>query len=70
MALIKIDGVEYDYDKFSDNAKAQLTNMQFVDNELARLQGQTAAYQTARLAYANALKAALPAPFDYDSLKM
>lgn len=70
MALIKIDGVEYDFDTFSDNAKAQLASAQFVDSELARLQAQMAAYQTARIAYANALKAALPPPFDYDSLKM
>ena len=34
--------------------------IQFVDAELKRLQGQAAALQTARIAYANALKAALP----------
>jgi hypothetical protein len=40
--------------------------MQFCDQELARLQAQTAAYQTARMAYAKALKEALPtAPAGY-----
>jgi hypothetical protein len=34
--------------------------MQFCDQELARLQAQTAAYQTARMAYAKALQESLP----------
>jgi hypothetical protein len=44
----------------TDEAKAQLTSLQFVDGELARLQAQIAVYQTARNGYANALRAALP----------
>jgi hypothetical protein len=35
-------------------------SIQFVDQELTRLAAQTAALQTARVAYANALKVALP----------
>jgi len=34
--------------------------LQFVDAELARLQGQAAVLQTARIAYAKALGEALP----------
>ena len=60
MAKIKIDNVEYDSDKLSDEAKNQLVSIQYVDQELARLQAQAAALQTARIAYANALKEALP----------
>jgi len=60
MPIIKIDNVDYDTDKLSDEAKAQLASMQFCDKELARLQSQAAAYQTARMAYAKALKEALP----------
>jgi hypothetical protein len=60
MAKINIDNVDYDTDKLSDEAKAQLVSVQYVDQELARLQAQAAALQTARIAYANALKAALP----------
>jgi hypothetical protein len=56
MTTIKIDDKDYDFDKLSDNAKAQLASMQFCDQELARLQAQAAALQTARVAYANALK--------------
>lgn len=56
MTTIKIDDKEYDLDKLSDNAKAQLVSMQFCDQELARLQSKAAALQTARVAYSNALK--------------
>ena len=69
MPIIKIDNVDYDTDTLSDEAKAQLISMQFCDQELARLQAQAAAYQTARLAYANALKAALPSAPAGDTLK-
>ena len=64
MAMIKIDDKEYDFDKLSDDAKNQLNSLQFVDNELARLQAQAAVLQTARAAYVNALKASLPLPAD------
>ena len=60
MPIIKIDNVDYDTDKLSNEAKAQLISMQFCDQELQRLQLQTAAYQTARMAYAKALKDKLP----------
>ena len=60
MLTIKIDGKDYNTEKLSADAKAQLTRLQFVDAELKRLQGQAAALQTARIAYANALKAVLP----------
>ena len=69
MPIIKIDNVDYDTDTLSDEAKAQLISMQFCDQELARLQAQAAAYQPARLAYANALKAALPKAPAGDTLK-
>ena len=60
MCISNIDNVDYETDKLSDEAKAQLVSIQYVDQELARLQAQAAALQTARIAYANALKAALP----------
>jgi hypothetical protein len=60
MTQITIDNVDYDTDKLSDEAKAQLISLQFCDQELQRLQAQAAAYQTARMAYAKALQAALP----------
>lgn len=69
MTILKIDNVDYDFDKLSDDAKAQLVSMQFCDQELARLQAQAAAYQTARMAYAKALQAALPTAPVGDTLK-
>ena len=64
MPTIKIDNVDYDTDTLANEAKAQLISMQFCDQELARLQAQAAAYQTARQAYAKALQAALPIPLE------
>jgi len=60
MPIIKIDNTDYDTDTLSNEAKAQLISLQFCDQELARLQAQAAAYQTARMAYAKALQEALP----------
>jgi hypothetical protein len=69
MPTIKIDNVEYDLANLSDEAKGQLVSLQFCDKELARLQLQAAALQTARMAYANALKDALPKVPMGDTLK-
>lgn len=57
---LTIDGKEYGPDDLSDNARAQITNLRVTDQEIARLQQQLAIAQTARTAYANALKAELP----------
>ena len=70
MATIKIDNVDYDTETLSNDAKAQLASIQFCDQELARLQAQAAAYQTARIAYANALKDKLPTAPVGDTLKL
>ena len=59
MATITIDGTEYDSDNFSDEAKKQVASLQFVKNEIARLQAQLAVYKTAESGYANALKTEL-----------
>ena len=66
---IKIANIDYDTANFSDEAKAQLVSLQFSDKELASLQAQAAAIQTARMAYAKALQAALPAMPAGDTLK-
>ena len=69
MPNITIDNQNYDVDSLSDEAKAQLSSLQFVDAELARLNAQAAVLQTARMAYANALKAALPVLPGGDTMK-
>ena len=60
MTTITIDNQNYELETLSDEAKNQLLSLQFVDAELQRLNAQAAVLQTARLAYANALKDALP----------
>ena len=56
MTKITIDEKDYDVDDLSDEAKAQVVSLNFVDAELNRLQLKVAAMQTARNAYATALK--------------
>lgn len=55
MTTVNIDNIEYELESLSEDAKAQLVSLQFVDSELAKLQAQLAAMQTARNAYAVAL---------------
>ena len=59
VALIGIDDVAYVIDKLFEETNAQIVSIQFVVQEQARLNSQEAAFQTARIAYANALKEAL-----------
>ena len=56
---ITIDDVEYSLSDLSDNAKAQLANIQFVDAQLQQLNNEWAVSDTARIGYTNALKAEL-----------
>lgn len=56
MPTIKIDGKDYDTEQLSDGAKAQLTNLQVVDQKIAAAQQELAIFQTARNAYAKALQ--------------
>ena len=53
---VTVDGKEYDINTISDNAKNIIANIQFADQELARLRLQNAALQTARQAYITGLK--------------
>lgn len=56
---ILIDGRPYDPATLTDAARAQLAGLQATDQEIARLKTQLSIAQTARAAYANALKAEL-----------
>lgn len=69
MATITIDNVEYDIEKLSDEAKAQIQSIQYVDAELQRLNAQAAVYQTARIAYSKNLKDLLPTATSGDTIK-
>ena len=61
MSNVTIDGQNYELSSLSEEARAQLVSLQFVEQEITRLQLQMAALQTARNAYASALKGQLPA---------
>ena len=56
MPMIKIDNKDYDLDTLPDEAKQQLGQLSFCDQEQTRLNMQLAAIQTARAAYARALQ--------------
>lgn len=60
MPTITIDNADYDLDSLPDAAKAQIANLQAVDRRISGLQEELAIHQTARIAYANALKGLLP----------
>lgn len=57
--IIKIDDVEYKLDHLSEDAKAQIASIQFVDAQLQQLNNELAVADTARIGYTNALQAEL-----------
>jgi hypothetical protein len=70
MPTLKIDNKEYDLDTLSDECKAQLASIQFVDQELARLKAHAATLQTAKNAYLQALQKSLPILGGSDTIKL
>ena len=64
MPNIKIDNQDYDLDTLSAEAKGQLISLQATEAEIQRLNIQLAIAQTARVAYANALRESLPKKTD------
>lgn len=64
MPTINIDNREFDTDDLSQEANAQLEMLVACENKLRELQRDLAITQTARNAYANALKALLPTPLE------
>ena len=70
MPTLKIDNKEYDLDSLADQCRAQLTSLQFVEQEIARLQEQAAVLQTAKASYLQALKSSLPAVGGSDNIKL
>ena len=56
MPKITVDNIDYNTEDLSDNGKAQLASLQFLETQLVKLQGEIAVYQTAKNAYLSALK--------------
>jgi hypothetical protein len=59
MAKVSIDGVEYDTETMSQESRQQLEMLALTEQKVRQLQAEVAMMQTARQAYANALKASL-----------
>ena len=59
MPRITVDGIEYNTEDLSDNGKAQLASLQFLEVQMSKLQNEIAVFQTAKNAYISALKAEL-----------
>ncbi len=56
-------------DTLSNEAKAQLVSLQFVDAELQQLNASMAVLQTARMSYSKALNEALPVLPEGETIK-
>ena len=56
MPKITVDSVEYNTEDLSDNGKAQLASLQFLEVQMNQLKSEIAVYQTARNSYVSALK--------------
>ena len=56
MPKITVDNIEYNTEDLSDNGRAQLASLQFLEVQMNKLQSEIAVYQTARNAYIAALK--------------
>ena len=59
MPKITIDDIEYNTEDLSDNGKAQLASLQFLEVQMTRIKSEIAIYRTARQAYMAKLKSEL-----------
>ena len=59
MPNITVDGVEYNTEDLSENGKAQLASLQFLEVQMTKIKSEIAVYQTARNTYMGALQAEL-----------
>jgi len=46
MPKITVDGIEYNTEDLSDNGKAQLASLQFLEVQMSKLQNEIAVFQT------------------------
>ena len=59
MPKITVDDIDYNTEDLSENGKAQLASLQFLEMQMNKLKSEIAVYQTARNSYMAALKAEL-----------
>ena len=67
MPKITLDDIEYNSEDLTDNGKAQLASLQFLETQMNKLNGEIAVYQTARNAYVSALKTELEKTETWDA---
>lgn len=56
MPKITVDAIEYNTEDLSENGKAQLASLQFLEVQMRKLKSEVAVYETARASYVLALK--------------
>ena len=56
MTLINIDGVDYDTEKLSEAAKANILSISFVNEQILQLNNEMQIAETAKIGYSRALK--------------
>ena len=59
MPKITVDDIEYNTEDLSENGKAQLASLQFLEVQMKKIQSEIAVYQTARNSYISVLKTEL-----------
>jgi len=57
---VTVDGVTFKFSELSEEAQAQATSLQFVDDQIADLHARLAVFQTARNSYQAALHQLVP----------
>ena len=59
MPKITVEDIEYNTEDLTENGKAQIASLQFLEVQMNKLTSEIAVYQTARNSYIAALKAEL-----------
>ena len=59
MPKITVEGMEYNTEDLTENGKAQLASLQFLEVQMNKLKSEIAVYQTARNTYISELKSDL-----------
>ena len=57
MPKITIDEIEYHTEDLTENGRAQLASLQFLEGQMQKIRQEISVYQTAQAAYSQALKA-------------
>jgi hypothetical protein len=57
---LTIDGAEYSLNALSDEVKAQVATLRYIDEQITDLQNKVLVFRAARVQYAQKLKEALP----------